>query len=247
MARNRMLNPEFWLDEEVAQLSAHARLLYMGLWGICDDNYATLPNMPGWIKAQIFPYEEVDTKKLLKELQEVGKIIIFKVEEKEYWHIKNFFKYQKVDRPSNPKYPKFKAEYQVLAEYSPSTRPEVKLSKDKLREDKLSKEGGEQVATPSQETKLFFNEVSLLKENKPAPRLENLITNLTTTKNVSYEEVLKEIIKFSSYWQEKNKSGTKEKWELERTFEVSRRLGTWFQNVNKFKGQKQKQSIPVIL
>ena len=60
MARNRMLNPEFWLDEELAKLSPYARLLYMGLWGICDDNYATFPNRPEWVKAQIFPYEKTD-------------------------------------------------------------------------------------------------------------------------------------------------------------------------------------------
>lgn len=62
MARNRMLNPEFWLDEEIAKLSPHARLLYMGLWGICDDNYATFPNRVEWIKAQIFPYEIVRSR-----------------------------------------------------------------------------------------------------------------------------------------------------------------------------------------
>jgi len=131
MARNRMLNPEFWLDEEIAKLSPRARLLYMGLWGICDDNYATLPNMPGWIKAQIFPYEKIDIEKLLKELQEVGKIIIFKFEDKEYWFLKNFFKYQHVERPSKAKYPEFKADCQVLGEYSVST-----LAEEKRREEK---------------------------------------------------------------------------------------------------------------
>lgn len=50
MARNRMLNPDFWLDEEIGSLTPFARLLYMGLWGICDDNYATLPDRPEWIK-----------------------------------------------------------------------------------------------------------------------------------------------------------------------------------------------------
>lgn len=131
MARNRMLNPDFWIDEEISKLSPHARLLYMGLWGICDDNYATLPNRPEWIKVQIFPYENLDIKNLLKELQEIGKIIIFTFENKEYWWIKNFLKHQKVEKPSRAKYPEYTPTTQLLPDYSPTSRCKVsKLSKE---------------------------------------------------------------------------------------------------------------------
>ena len=44
--RNRMLNSEFWLDEQLAMLPFEARLLYQGLWGLCDDHHATFPNRP---------------------------------------------------------------------------------------------------------------------------------------------------------------------------------------------------------
>jgi len=144
MARNRMLNPEFWLDEELAKLNPHTRLLYMGLWNICDDNFATLPNRPAWIKAQVFPYEEIDTRTLLDELSTSSKIILFRgADGHEYWYIKNFFKYQRVDRPSKPKYPEFKPELEIkkktLAEHSTNTRAKDKLSKDKekLNRNKL--------------------------------------------------------------------------------------------------------------
>jgi hypothetical protein len=114
----------------------------MGLWGICDDNYATFPNRPEWVKAQVFPYEEVDIRALLVELSSKGKIILFISEEHhEFFYIKNFFKHQKIDRPSNPKYPEFKpdnaVQYTRLVEHSTSPRSEVKLSKDKLSKDKL--------------------------------------------------------------------------------------------------------------
>jgi hypothetical protein len=132
MARKRMIDPEFWLDEKLATVSPHARLLFIGLWGICDDNYATLPNRPAWIKAQIFPYENVDTPRLLDELSMTGGLVLFKDENgEEYWFIKNFFKYQKIDKPSKPKYAQFD-------EHSTSTPAEVKLSKDKLSKDKKS-------------------------------------------------------------------------------------------------------------
>lgn len=123
-----MLNPEFWLDEELAKISPHARLFYQGLWGICDDNYATFPNKIGWLKAQIFPYEDVNVQGLLDELSAIGKIISFESDGQKYWFIKNFFKYQKVDRPSLPKYPCYQG---GLGEGSARARTEVKLSKEK--------------------------------------------------------------------------------------------------------------------
>ncbi len=139
MARNRMLNPDFWLDEELAKVSAYARLLYQGLWGICDDNNATLPNRPEWIKAQVFPYESVNTPQLLSELSEIGKIVLFKDNDKDYWYIKNFFKYQRVEKPSKEKYPAFNEaniinSRRVVGEKSGNTPAKEKLSKDKIRE-----------------------------------------------------------------------------------------------------------------
>ena len=43
--------------------------------------------------------------------------------------------------------------------------------------------------------------------------------------------------KFYNYWTEKNKSGTKQRWELEKTFDVDRRFSTWRQNAAKFNSQ----------
>ena len=182
MARNRMLNPEFWLDEDVAKLSAFSRLLYMGLWGICDDNYATLPDRPEWIKAQVFPYEEINIEQMLKELALSGKIIKFEVDNKNYWYIKNFFKHQRVDRPSSPKYPKYPLS---LADDSTSTRSEDKLSKDKLSKDiyghfekfwteyprKISKKKAEQVFLKiSPDNELFKKIMSTLETAKRLPQ-----------------------------------------------------------------------------
>jgi len=45
----------------------------------------------------------------------------------------------------------------------------------------------------------------------------------------------REIIKFVSYWTEPNKSGSKVRWELQKTFEITRRLATWFNNIKDFK------------
>ena len=50
--------------------------------------------------------------------------------------------------------------------------------------------------------------------------------------------VVRELLKFKNYWSEPTKSGKKEKWELQQTFDVRRRLGTWFRNIAERQGTK---------
>lgn len=132
MARKRMIDPQFFLDEELAALTPHARLLYIGLWTIADDRNATLPNRPKWIKAQIFPYENVNIERVLDELSTSTHILLFTAsDEQKYWFLPSFHKYQRIDRPSISKSPEYNGK---LAEGSTSTLSEVKLSKVKLIE-----------------------------------------------------------------------------------------------------------------
>jgi hypothetical protein len=65
------------------------------------------------------------------------------------------------------------------------------------------------------------------------------------------EKYGKEMIKeFFNYWSEKNKSGTKMRWELNDTWETSKRLVTWEKNNSKFEGptkpkqQEQERELP---
>lgn len=134
-----MLDPNFWLDEELSALPAQTRLLYAGLWGLCDDNYATFPDRPEWVKAQIFPYEKADVAAMLAQLENIKKVLPFESEGKRFWYIKNFFKYQRVDKPSAPKYPRYP---QPVGEDSTTTLQLLprKISKEKLSEDKERKE-----------------------------------------------------------------------------------------------------------
>lgn len=140
-----MISPEFWLDEDLAKLSPHARLLYIGLWAICDDNYATLPFRPDWIKAQVFPYEDIDIRSFLTELENSNKIIGFTADDKkDYFFIKNFFKYQRVDKPSKPKYPQFdESGIGAVVEESANTPAKVKISKEKISKVKIRKDNTE--------------------------------------------------------------------------------------------------------
>jgi len=79
-------------------------------------------------------------------------------------------------------------------------------------------------ASPSQIAKDFFNN----------PESEYILKVITWLTEKGYNEsiVKKELSKFISYWTEKNKSGKKQRWELKETFEVNRRLVTWFGKFN---------------
>lgn len=137
MARKRMIDPEFWLDEDMTSMGFDCRLFYIGLWNFSDD-YGVIGNSPKKVKAQIFPYEKIDVAPFIKLLIEMKKLIPFEAEGKQWLFVKNFPKYQRVDKPSkhrNPPVPK-----EILAEHSPSTqeplhdeekRSEVKRSKEK--------------------------------------------------------------------------------------------------------------------
>jgi len=53
------------------------------------------------------------------------------------------------------------------------------------------------------------------------------------SKGIGQETAKTELKKFISYWTEPNSTGTKQRWELEKTFEIGRRLTTWFNNKSK--------------
>lgn len=65
--RARNLKPGFFANEELAVCSAFARLLFAGLWCVAD-RAGRLEDRPKRIKAQIFPYDDVDADALLEEL-----------------------------------------------------------------------------------------------------------------------------------------------------------------------------------
>lgn len=92
MPRKRYLKPDFFLDEDLTECSPYARLLFAGLWLLADRD-GRLEDRPRKIKAQTFPYEQIDVEKLLQEL-EPHHICRYESDEKQYIQILNFSKHQ---------------------------------------------------------------------------------------------------------------------------------------------------------
>lgn len=104
MARIRTIKPDFWTDEKVVELSAFARLLFIGLWNFADDE-GRMECSPKRIKMQILPADPAEVPRLLDELEEVGLVRRYSVEKTEYLQVVGFRKHQKVDRRSPSKLP----------------------------------------------------------------------------------------------------------------------------------------------
>lgn len=56
-----------------------------------------------------------------------------------------------------------------------------------------------------------------------------------------------ELRKFTLYWTEKNKSGTKEKWELQQTFDVKRRFYTWLNRASSTSNNMKRAGAGIIV
>lgn len=104
MARIRTIKPEFWTDEKVVELSAEARLLFIGLWNFCDE-FGNLEASIKRLKMQIFPADNFDVESCLQEIRSVGFLSDYEVDGRNYIHINNFHKHQKINRNVTPRHP----------------------------------------------------------------------------------------------------------------------------------------------
>jgi len=85
------------------------------------------------------------------------------------------------------------------------------------KNDKNEKNDKKREATPAQLSKEFFiksNYFNSLKDELKPP--------------------VEELNKFIDYWTEPNKSGTRQRWELQQTFDVRRRLKNWLSKSKQF-------------
>lgn len=78
MARIRTIKPEFFKNDQLAELPAMVRLLFIGLW--CQaDKAGKLEDRPKRLKVEIFPYDNIDVDKALDLLVGAGLILRYKV------------------------------------------------------------------------------------------------------------------------------------------------------------------------
>jgi hypothetical protein len=123
MGRIRTIKPEFPQSESIGKLSRDARLLFLQLFTIADDEgRARAPSR--MLASLLYPYDD-DAPELigewLDELEHKGRIIRYAVEGSTYLQIVNWLEHQKIEKPSKSKLPAPPAEPDLFS--LNSTRP----------------------------------------------------------------------------------------------------------------------------
>ena len=112
MPRRRMVDPQIWRNEKIGSLTDAGRLLFIGLFSQADDD-GRLKASPGFLRANIFPYDKDKTAEDIKQLRdqcaELGLIRLYTNSKEEYLDIPGWFEHQQIrkDRYTPSKLPPF--------------------------------------------------------------------------------------------------------------------------------------------
>lgn len=108
--RIRTVKPEFWDDETIGLLSRDARLLYIALFNIADDE-GLLRWTPPFIKSKAFVYDDDldvdDVARLMAELVTSGRVFAYEAGQvnQKLAVVIQFRRHQKINRPQPSKLP----------------------------------------------------------------------------------------------------------------------------------------------
>ncbi len=119
MPRIRSIKPDFFTNDELAEVKPLGRLLFIGLWCIADKE-GRLRDRPTRIKASVQPFDGANVNKLLDGLQDKGFIKRYEVDGERYIQIVNFAKHQR---------PHYKEEASKIPPCLNHARPDVEPSK----------------------------------------------------------------------------------------------------------------------
>lgn len=117
MARIRTIKPEFPQSESMGRVSRDARLTFIELWTLADDE-GRLRGNSRMLASLLFPYDD-DAKDLidgwLRELESEDCLTRYKIGGDSYIQISNWLIHQKIDKPSKSKIPAFDESSRILA------------------------------------------------------------------------------------------------------------------------------------
>lgn len=166
-----------------------------------------------------------------------------------YINVVNYNVYQKLNNYKSDTESDNKSDLKAIEERYKSDTINKKVKKDKKDIERVNSplaqnEVVEVERIPAILTKTFFKGVQDLresaKEKKPVTSEEGKTTQMFLKElQAKYPDAPKDLLwteiqKFERYWTEKNKTGKQQLWEMNKTFEVDRRLVTWFGRIKSF-------------
>jgi hypothetical protein len=137
MARIRTIKPEFPHSESMGRVSRDARLTFIELWTLADDE-GRLRGNSRMLASLLFPYDD-DAKDLidtwLAELEREACVVRYQIDGASYVQICNWLEHQKIDKPSKSKIPPFAAPSRILANPREGSSEDLRI-KDQGEEGK---------------------------------------------------------------------------------------------------------------
>lgn len=108
MARRRMIDPNFWVSEDVAKLSVLARLVFIGLFANADDEGRGRAK-PAYLRSLLFPYDDRprlgEVENALAEIGRHLSVRFYTVEGNQYYALEHWHDWQSIDRPKPSRLP----------------------------------------------------------------------------------------------------------------------------------------------
>lgn len=230
MAKSRIINTRFWIDDYISNLDPIEKLLFLYFLTNPATDICGVYELPLKNIALDTGIDKEMAIKVLDRFTRDGKIIYHKG----WVIIKNFIKHQSINpavkKGIEASLEKIPLEIrELLNDREPIeslSEPSDRVSdiKSNLIKSNLIELDTEPL-TPSEEALDFFS---------GGESFSLILADFVEKTSVSPPLLEKEFKKFILYWTEKNKSGTKQKWQLEPTFEVKRRLANWLGRMKDF-------------
>lgn len=93
---------------------------------------------------------------------------------------------------------------------------------------KKAEDVGSKDPTPKEKSEMFFNSIERVVKGEKIPEVTKFLTELHAKhQNIGKGKLWTEVKDFCMYWTEKTADGKRCRWQIEKTFEVDRRLVTW--------------------
>lgn len=110
MARKRMIDPNIWQSEDFGKLSNLAKIVFIGLFSLADDEGRGRAN-PVYLRTTLFPYNEgmrsADIEKTLYEISSNMSVVFYSYDGNSYYSLLSWDTFQKIDRATDSKLPAF--------------------------------------------------------------------------------------------------------------------------------------------
>lgn len=168
MARKRMVDPNIWQSEDFSKLSTLAKLVFIGLFSLADDEGRGRAN-PTYLKSSLFPYNEdmrsADIEKTLSEISSNMSVVFYECNGSSYYSLLSWNLFQRIDKPTNSQLPAFEENNKdiriLFLEGSPKP---PRIVPPKRKEDKGSKNKGKEekfIPPTLEDIQIYVKEKSL--------------------------------------------------------------------------------------